>query len=209
MVCWNDVGRIRLTGSRAQLACSYFVKVQPSRPDFTHQNRTQVNAYHLLLSSFVHCHVWVKVNSLAFMIQNFRPYSSKFVSQHVAAAAISLQQKNNTEKKGKQIRRMKKRKQTVNGKTPGSEQPVVKSVCGSLTMRRRAASATIVRHWMHKLTFKLEGIKDQERSTLHEHCIKIAQEKNDPSQTDGAQLEKSFRQQQREKMILRSSECPC
>ena len=35
-------------------------------------------------------------------------------------------------------------------------------------------------------TFNLEEIKDQERSTLHEHCIKIAQAKKDPSQTDGA-----------------------
>ena len=41
---------------------------------------------------------------------------------------------------------MKKRKQTENGKTPGSEQLVVKSICGSLTMRRRAASAVIIRH---------------------------------------------------------------
>ena len=49
-------------------------------------------------------------------------------------------------KKGKQIRYVKKRKQTENDKTPGSEQPVVKSVCGSLTMRRRAESAIIVRH---------------------------------------------------------------
>ena len=77
---------------------------------------------------------------------NFRPYSSEFVSYHVAAA-ISLQQKSNAQKKkGKQIWYMKKRKQAENGKTPGSEQPVMKSVCGSLTMRRRAASAIIVRH---------------------------------------------------------------
>ena len=49
-------------------------------------------------------------------------------------------------KKGKQIWYMKKRKQAENGKTPGSEQPVMKSVCGSLTMRRRAASPIIVHH---------------------------------------------------------------
>ena len=36
------------------------------------------------------------------------------------------QQKSNVETKGKQIRCMEKRKQTENGKTPGSEQPVVK-----------------------------------------------------------------------------------
>ena len=38
--------------------------------------------------------------SIAFAIGNFRPYSSDFVSHHVAAA-ISLQQENNAEKKGK------------------------------------------------------------------------------------------------------------
>ena len=86
-------------------------------------------------------HFIVKVNSLAFAFGNFRPYSSEFVSQHVTAAAVRLKQqptsrkKSNEEKKGKQIRYMKKRKQTENGKTPGSEQPVVKSVCGSRTMR--------------------------------------------------------------------------
>ena len=37
-------------------------------------------------------------------------------------------------------------------------------------------------------TFKLEGIRDHERSTLHEHCIKIAQARKGPSQTDGARL---------------------
>ena len=143
--CWNDVGHIRFTGSQARLACSYFANVQQCRLDLTYQNRTQVNAYCLLLSSFVHFHVRVKA------MGNFRPYSSEFVSQHVPAAAISLQQKSNTEKKGKQTRRMKKRKETENDKTPESEQPVAKSVCGSLTMRRRAALATIVCRWMHNL----------------------------------------------------------
>ena len=50
-------------------------------------------------------------------------------------------------------------------------------------------------------TCKLEGVTDKERSTLHEHCIKIAQAKKDSSQTDEARLEKSLTQQQREKMI--------
>ena len=125
---------IRLTGSQAWLACSYFTKVQLCGQDVTHQNQTQVNIYRLLLSSFARFHVWVKVNSLAFAIGNFCPDSKEFVSQHAAAAvrlkaALSLQQKSNAEKKGKQIRCMKKKKQTENGKTPGSEQPVVKSVC--------------------------------------------------------------------------------
>ena len=58
-------------------------------------------------------------------------------------------------------------------------------------------------------TCKLEGIQDHERSTLHEHCIKIAQAKKGPSQTEGARLEKSLTQHQREKVILSNSECPC
>ena len=57
--------------------------------------------------------------------------------------------------------------------------------------------------------FKLEGIKDHERSTLHEHHINTAQAKKGPRQTDGARLEKLLMQQQTEKMILLNSECPC
>ena len=153
------------------------------------------------------------VNSLPFVIRNFHPYSSKFVLQHVTAAvqltaAINLQQKSNVEKKTKaNMIYMKKRKQTENGKTPGSEQPVVKSVCGSLTMRWRAAMVIIVRCWMHNL--QLRG--NHERSTLHEPCIKTVQAKSkkSPSQTDGARTEKLLTQQQREKMILPNSECHC
>ena len=48
VACWNDVGRIWLTGSPALLACSYFSKAQPCELDFTHRNQTQVNTYHLL-----------------------------------------------------------------------------------------------------------------------------------------------------------------
>ena len=80
-----------------------------------------------------------------------------------AYAAISLQQKSNAKKKGKQIQYKKKRKQTEYGKTPGSEQPVV------------TALAIILHRWMHNL--QVRGIKDHERSTLHLHCIKIAQGK--------------------------------
>ena len=111
-MCWNDIGRIRLNVLRARLVCSYFAKAKPCGPDFTHQNRIQVNTCHLLLSSFVCFHFQVEVNSLAFAVRNFHPYSSEFVSQHAAAAvwlkaAISLQQKSNTEKKRKQIRYQK------------------------------------------------------------------------------------------------------
>ena len=81
-------------------------------------------------------------------------------------------------KKGKQIWYIKKRKQTENGRTPGSEQPVVKRVCGSLLIRRRLASVITVCRWM--TNFKLEGMKDQDRSTLHEHHIKIAQKRRAP-----------------------------
>ena len=62
--------------------------------------------------------------------------------------------------------------------TPGSELPVVESVCGSLKMRRRAALAIIV---IVCTIFKLDEIKDHEKSTLHEHCVKIAQAKKGPS----------------------------
>ena len=99
MGCWNDVGHIRLTGSQAWLACSYFAKVQPCGLDFTHWNQTQENTYRLLLSSFVHFLVWVRVNGLTFVIRNFRPYLSEFVSQHIATAV--WQQKSNAEKKVK------------------------------------------------------------------------------------------------------------
>ena len=60
-----------------------------------------------------------------------------------------------------------------------------------------------------RTAFKFEVIKDQERSTLHEHGIKIVQAKKGPSQTDGVPLVKSLTQQQREKMVLLNSECPC
>ena len=67
---------------------------------------------------------------------------------------------------------MKKRKQTENGKTPWSEQPVIKSVCGSLTMRWRAASATIIRHWMHNLQVGENSgpWKVHSAWTLHQDC---------------------------------------
>ena len=145
------------------------------------------SATFIFFSLFFCFHVWVKVNSLAFVMRNFRPYPSKFVS-HVTAAVQLKQQSPSRKKKKKQCREkkkqilyMKKRKETENGMTPGSEQPVVKSICGSLMMRWRAASAIIVRCWIYNLQFKLEGIKDHERPTLHEHCIKISQAKKDPS----------------------------
>ena len=114
-------------------ACMFiFCQRQLCGPDFTHQNRTQAN-------------------------RNFHPYSSEFVSQHVGAA-VRLKQQSVSSKKAMQRKKesksdihMKKRKQTENGKTPGSEQPVVKSVCGSLRMRRREASVIFVRRWMHNL----------------------------------------------------------
>ena len=116
-------------------------------------------------------------------------------------------EKRNAEKKGKQIRYMEKRKQTENGKTPGCQQLVMKSICGSLLMRQeRHQWSSYVTGWT---TFKLEGIKDHERSTLHEHCTKIALAKKGPSQTDGARLEKSLTQQWREKVMLPNGECPC
>ena len=113
VVCWNDVGHIQLTGSWARLASSYLAKAQGCRPDFTYGSWTQVNTSCLLLSSFVRFHVWVKVSSLAFVIRNFRPYPSEFVSQHVAAGLSSNQppgKKQHGEKKGKQIRCMKEKK---------------------------------------------------------------------------------------------------
>ena len=115
VMCRNGVGCILLTVSQARLVCSYFATTQLCRPDFTHWNRTQVNTYRQLLSSFVRFPVGVKVNSLAFTIRNFHSHSSEFVSQHVAAAvqlkaAISLQQKSNTKKKRKANQVYKKEK---------------------------------------------------------------------------------------------------
>ena len=185
-------------------------KVQPCGPDFTCQNRIQVNTYCLLLSSFVCFNVWVKVNSLLLRLGiSVHTWANSF--HYMSLLLLGLKQQSASSrkaawrKKGKHFWYMKKRKQTENSETLGSKQPVVKSVCCSLTMRRRAASAIIVRHWMHNL----EGIKDHERSALHEHHIKIAQAKKGPRQTDGARLEKSLTQQQREKMILLNSECHC
>ena len=87
---------------------------------------------------------------------------------------------------------MKKRKQTENGETPGSESASGED-CVWLTIDE-AMSHIGDRHMPFDngecTTFKLEGIKDHERSTLHEHCIKIAQAKKGLSQTDGALLEK-------------------
>ena len=58
--------------------------------------------------------------------------------------------------------------------------------------------------------FKLEGIKDHERSILQEHCIKIIQARKDPSQTDGARSVKSLTQQQTDNdSALTNSTCPC
>ena len=72
VACWNYIWCVRLTGSRAQLVCSYFTKAQQSGPDFTHRNQTPVNTYSQLLSSFVPFHVRVKVSGLTFVIGNFR-----------------------------------------------------------------------------------------------------------------------------------------
>ena len=76
------------------------------------------------------------------------------------------------------------------------------------------AKSSIGDHWVSSYvvectTFKLEGITDQERSTLQEHCVKIAQAKKGPRQTDGAWLVKSLTQQQREKRTVPNSKCPC
>ena len=60
-------------------------------------------------------------------------------------------EKRNAEKKGKQIRYMEKRKQTENGKTPGRQQLVMKSICDSLMMRQRVALAITVHRWMNNL----------------------------------------------------------
>ena len=95
VACWNDVGHIQLTGS--WVVYSYFAKAQSCRPDFTHRNQTQVNTSDLLLSCFVCFHVRVKVNSLAFAIENFCPYSRNFVL-HVAAAVWLKQQSASTKK---------------------------------------------------------------------------------------------------------------
>ena len=117
---------VRLTCSRAWLACSYFAEAQLCEPDFTHQNQTQVNSY--CLDCF-----HVLVSSLTFVIGNFHKCSERIHSttHHCCSSAlkaISLQQKSNVQRKGKQIQYTQKRRKTGNGKTPGSGQPVVKSI---------------------------------------------------------------------------------
>ena len=96
VACWNDIWHIRLTCSWAPLACSFYAKAQLRRPDITHQNQTQVNTYRLLLSSSDQFHVQIKVNSLAFTIQNsVIPDWISFTTCHrccLASASISLQQ---------------------------------------------------------------------------------------------------------------------
>ena len=195
VMCRNGVGCILLTVSQARLACSYFAKVQPCGPDCTYGNWTEVNTCRLLLSSFVPFNGGVKVNSLAFTIGNFRPYLSEFVSQNVAAAvwlkaALSLQQKSNAKKNRKANLVYKKEK--TNRKWQDS---------------RKSAASGEESLWL--TNDEAKSGKDHERSTLHEHRIKIAQAKTGPRQTDGARLEKLLTQEQIEKMILPNSECPC
>ena len=179
VVCWNDSRHIRLTGSRAWLACSYFTKAKPCRPDFTCRNWSQVNTYCLLLSSFVHFLVQVKVNSLTYVIRNFCPYSSKFVSHHVFAA-VSLQQKSNAEKKRESKHGIYEKEKT-NRKWQDSWKWAASGE-EHLWLSNDEAKSGIGSHhtssyFIECTTFKLEGIKNHERSTLRELCIKIAQAK--------------------------------
>ena len=65
-------------------------------------------------------------------------------SFHIMSLLQSASSKKQCAEKRKANPVYEKEKTSKNGKTPGSEQPVVKSVCGSLTMRRRAASAYVI-----------------------------------------------------------------
>ena len=155
--CWNDIGCIWLTCSLTQLVHSYFAKTQPCGLDFTRRNWTKVNTYHLLLSSssdfwgffFASMSLHVKVNSLAFVIRNCRPYTSKFVS-HVATAVWLKQQSASSKKKAMRINMESKSGTWKREKKQKMARLRVKSICGSLTMRQRAALA-IICHWMHNL----------------------------------------------------------
>ena len=130
--------------------CSYVAKVQPYELDFTHQNQAQVNTYHLLLdllfaSMFESMSVallprsGISVHALVISFHNMLLLLFGLSSNQPPATKKTI-----AEKREKQIWYMKKRKQTENGKTPGSEQPVMKSICSSLTMTQRAALAIIV-----------------------------------------------------------------
>ena len=150
---WNDVRRTWLTGSWAQLVCSYFTRVQPCRLDLTHRNRTQVNTYCLLLSSFVCFHVKVKVSSLAFAIRNFRPYSSEFVSHVAAAVGLSSNQS-----PAKQQRREKRKANPVYEKE--SKQKVARQLKWAASVEERlwltndeakSGICVIIHCWMHNL----------------------------------------------------------
>ena len=97
---------------------------------------------------------------------------------------------------------MKKRRQTENGKTLGSGEEhlgLTNDEAKSSNGDHRKSSYVV-----ECTTFKLEGFKDHERSIPHEHCIMVAQAKE-----GRARPEKLLMQQQREKMILSNSECPC
>ena len=132
VACGNGVGRIQLTCSQAWLACSYFARAKPSKPDVTHRNRTWVNSYCLLLSSFVRlASMFGSVGSLLRSRISIG-VRSKFVSeysQYVAVAAWLQQQSASSKKKkkscaersGKQIHYMKKKQKKARLLEVGSQ----------------------------------------------------------------------------------------
>ena len=148
VACWNYIWCVRLTGSRAQLVCSYFTKAQQSGPDFTHPNQTPVNAYCQLLSSFVPFHVRVKVSSLTFVIGNFRMSLLLFgFSSNQPPAKKAMRRK----KESKSDTWKRENKQKMARLLEVSSQWWRSSVCGSLTMRWRAASTIIICQWVQNL----------------------------------------------------------
>ena len=86
---------------------------------------------------------------------------------------------------------MKKRKETENGNTPGSEQPVTNDEAKSGIGDHRTLLGAQPSSWREL------------RTTKSPLCMNTAEAKH------GAQLVKSLTQQLREKMILLNSECPC
>ena len=127
---------------------------------------------------------------------------SKFISQHVAVAvAFRLQQQSASSKKASQrekeskssiCKRVKKQEMArlaASGKEhwlllhDEAKNEMFGSACCNHPMGEQPWRSSYI---IGCTTFKFAGIKDQERFTLHEHCIKIVQTKMDPNQTDGA-----------------------
>ena len=151
VVCWNDIRRIQLTCSWAWLACSYFTKAQPRGLDFTHQNRTQVNAYRLLLSFSFFFASMFESRSIASLSQSgmsIHTQANLFHNMSLLLIGLSSNQpqakKAMQEKKGSKSSIWKREKKQ-------KMETLLEVSSQWLMMRRRAALVIIVHCWVHNL----------------------------------------------------------